>query len=32
MIGLHSLRTFDHQQSARIWLAAAPVFDRASSE
>ena len=33
MIGLPSLRAFDHQQSARIWLAAAPVdmrcgFDR----
>jgi transposase len=25
MIGLPSLRAFDHQQSARIWLAAAPV-------
>jgi transposase len=33
MIGLPSLRAFDHQQSARIWLAATPVdmrcgFDR----
>lgn len=33
MIGLPSLRAFDHQQAARIWLAAAPVdmrcgFDR----
>jgi transposase len=33
MIGLPSLRAFDHQQSARIWLASAPVdmrcgFDR----
>jgi transposase len=33
VIGLPSLRAFDHQQSARIWLAAAPVdmrcgFDR----
>ena len=33
MIGLPSLRAFDHQQSARIWLAAVPVdmrcgFDR----
>ena len=33
MIGLPSLRVFDHQQSARIWLAATPVdmrcgFDR----
>jgi len=25
MIGLPSLRAFDHQQSARIWLAATPV-------
>jgi transposase len=33
MIGLPSLQSFDHQQSARIWLAASPVdmrcgFDR----
>jgi transposase len=33
MIGLPSLRAFDHQQATRIWLAAAPVdmrcgFDR----
>jgi transposase len=33
VIGLPSLRAFDHQHSARIWLAAAPVdmrcgFDR----
>jgi transposase len=33
MIGLPSLRAFDHQQSARIWLASVPVdmrcgFDR----
>jgi hypothetical protein len=33
MIGLPSLRSFEHQQSARIWLAATPVdmhcgFDR----
>lgn len=33
MIGLPTLRAFDHQESARIWLAAAPVdmrsgFDR----
>ena len=33
MIGLPTLRAFDHQQSTRVWLAAAPVdmrcgFDR----
>ena len=33
MIGLPSLQSFDHQQSARLWLAASPVdmrcgFDR----
>jgi transposase len=33
MIGLPSLQSFDHRQSARIWLAASPVdmrcgFDR----
>jgi transposase len=37
MIGLPSLRSFDHQQSARIWLAAAPVdmrcgFDRLAAQ
>lgn len=33
MMGLPSLRAFDHEQAARIWLAAAPIdmrysFDR----
>ena len=37
MIGLPSLRSFDHHQSARIWLAAAPVdmrcgFDRLAAQ
>lgn len=37
MIGLPSLHAFDHQQSARIWLAAAPVdmrcgFDRLAQQ
>lgn len=37
MIGLPSLRAFDHQQSARIWLAAVPVdmrcgFDRLAAQ
>jgi len=37
MIGLPSLRAFDHQQSARIWLAALPVdmrcgFDRLAEQ
>jgi transposase len=37
VIGLPTLRAFDHQQSARIWLAASPVdmrsgFDRLAEQ